>query len=167
MANQAIDMLLALVSTQNLNPQDFRPFYVKDCVDAAIGKIGKHKQGQATISTDIQSDFEVFASREFLIFVLINLIKNSLEALKSQGDGKVVVRVLNDQKGRRIEVQDNGPGIDPKTLPHVFDHFFTTKTRGNNTGVGLTFCRNVMQAFGGNIKCKSVVNDFTVFTLSF
>lgn len=165
-ASQAIDMLLALVSAQNLTERDFRPFSAKEAAESAILQAGVDKHG-ARIELEVRSDFVVFASREFLVFVLINLLKNALEALRYQDDGRVVVVVLNDSSGPRIEVIDNGPGIDSKVLPHIFDHFFTTKTRGSNTGVGLTFCRSVMQTFGGSIRCKSVMGEFTQLTLSF
>jgi two-component system CAI-1 autoinducer sensor kinase/phosphatase CqsS len=165
-ATQAIDMLLALVSAQNLTERDFRPFSAKEAAESAVLRAGLHKQN-ALIQLKVESDFIIFASPDFLVFILINLIKNALEALKSQDNGRIIVLVSNDSLGRRIEVIDNGPGIDSKILPHIFDHFFTTKTRGPNSGVGLTFCRNVMQAFGGTIKCKSVVGEFTRFTLAF
>lgn len=165
-ATQAIDMLLALVSAQNLTEKDFRTFSAKDAAESAVLQAGFQKQS-ACIDLDVRSDFIVFASRDFLVFALINLLKNSLEALKYQDDGRIAVLVLNDSHGPRIEVIDNGPGIDSKVLPHIFDHFFTTKTRGSNTGVGLTFCRNVMQKFGGTIRCKSVAGEFTQITLVF
>ncbi|MCW8194564.1 GHKL domain-containing protein [Proteobacteria bacterium 005FR1] len=166
LATQAIDTLLALVSAQNLSEKDFRPCSAQAAVELAAQQVGDQKPN-ARIELDVRSDFMVSASPDFLVFVLINLMKNSLEALNARDDGHIVVVVNNDSRGRRIEVIDNGPGIDGKVLPHIFDHFFTTKTRGTNTGVGLAFCRNVMQAFGGTIKCNSVVGQFTQFTLAF
>jgi signal transduction histidine kinase len=95
--------------------------------------------------------------------VLINLIKNSLDALRGKERGSIKITIIADAEGNRLEFLDNGIGIDEKILPHIFDRFFTTKDRGNNSGVGLTFCRKVMESFGGNITCESKLGEYTFF----
>jgi signal transduction histidine kinase len=120
-----------------------------------------------TIFVDVRSDFIVLASKEFLIFVFINLINNSLDALKKTDFGSIKITIISDGLGNRVELLDDGEGIGSDVLPHIFDRFFTTKSRGINSGVGLAFCRNVMESFGGSIVCDSVQGKYTLFTLHF
>jgi signal transduction histidine kinase len=116
---------------------------------------------------DVRSDFIVLASKEFLIFVFINLINNSLDALTKTDFGSIKITIISDGTGNRVELLDDGEGIGSDVLPHIFDRFFTTKSRGINSGVGLAFCRNVMESFGGSIVCESVQGKYTLFTLHF
>jgi two-component system CAI-1 autoinducer sensor kinase/phosphatase CqsS len=166
-ANQAIDMLNALTSSHHLNEKDFKPFSMKECVETAVSSFPYKNDFERIVSVDIRSDFIVIASAEFLTFVILNLIKNSLDAVKNKDKGNIIISVISDQRGKRLEFLDNGTGIDEKILPYVFDRFFTTKDRSRNSGVGLAFCRNVMVSFGGDITCESRVGEYTLFTLYF
>jgi two-component system CAI-1 autoinducer sensor kinase/phosphatase CqsS len=166
-ANHAIDMLMALTTAHYLNEKDFKHFSMKECVELAVSRVPYKNDSEKIVSVDVKSDFVVLASNEFLTFVLINLIKNSLDALRGKERGSIRITIIADSAGNRLEFLDNGVGIDEKILPHIFDRFFTTKNRGNNSGVGLTFCRKVMESFGGNITCESKQGEYTLFTLSF
>jgi two-component system CAI-1 autoinducer sensor kinase/phosphatase CqsS len=166
-ANHAIDMLMALTTAHYLNEKDFKHFSMKECVELAVSRVPYKNDSEKIVSVDVRSDFVVLASNEFLTFVLINLIKNSLDALRGKERGSIRITIIADSAGNRLEFLDNGVGIDEKILPHIFDRFFTTKNRGNNSGVGLTFCRKVMESFGGNIICESKQGEYTLFTLSF
>lgn len=166
-ANHAIDMLMALTTAHYLNEKDFKHFSMKECVELAVSRVPYKNDAEKIVSVDVKSDFVVLASNEFLTFVLINLIKNSLDALRGKERGSIKITIISDHAGNRLEFLDNGVGIDEKILPHIFDRFFTTKDRSNNSGVGLTFCRKVMESFGGNITCESKLGEYTRFTLSF
>ncbi len=166
-ANQAIDMLMALTTSHYLNEKDFKPFSMKECIETAVSSFPYKNDSERIVSVDVRADFIVIASSEFLTFVILNLIKNSLDALKNKEEGNIMINIISDQKGKRVEFMDNGAGIDEKILPHVFDRFFTTKDRSRNSGVGLAFCRNVMESFGGDITCESRLGEYTLFTLYF
>lgn len=166
-ANHAIDMLMALTTAHYVNEKDFKHFSMKECVELAVSRVPYKNDAEKIVSVDVKSDFVVLASHEFLTFVLINLIKNSLDALRGKERGSIKITVAADAAGNRLEFLDNGVGIDEKILPYIFDRFFTTKNRGNNSGVGLTFCRKVMESFGGSIICESKQGEYTLFTLLF
>jgi two-component system, CAI-1 autoinducer sensor kinase/phosphatase CqsS len=133
----------------------------------AVSRVPYKSDLKKIVYVDVESDFIVLASKEFLIFVLINLMNNSLDALKNTDLGCIKISIISDEKGNRVEFLDDGEGIHSDVLPHIFDRFFTTKNRGVNSGVGLAFCRNVMESFGGTITCESKQGDYTLFTLSF
>lgn len=166
-ANHAIDMLMALTTADYLNEKDFKQFSMKECVEQAVSRVPYKNDLEKIVYLDVKSDFIVLASNEFLIFVIINLINNSLDALKNNEVGRINITVVSDENSNRVEFLDDGVGIESDILPHIFDRFFTTKNRGINSGVGLAFCRNVMESFGGSITCESRRGEYTLFTLCF
>lgn len=88
--------------------------------------------------------------------VLVNLIKNSMDALKSAGTGNPEIRVCISQVENQLDlvVRDNGPGVSPEVERRLFEPFFTTKPSG--VGLGLSICRNIAIAHGGDLSyCRA------------
>ncbi len=85
--------------------------------------------------------------------VLINLVENSIEAMRDAGvDAQtiaVTVRTSADAAMAQVTVTDKGPGIDRETLRRIFDPFFTTKPKG--LGMGLAISRTIIEAHGGQL----------------
>ncbi|HUX96645.1 MAG TPA: ATP-binding protein [Bacteroidales bacterium] len=111
-------------------------------------------------------DLELFADQNLISFVLINLLKNALEA--NENNKEPLIRIIarkdiNDHA--EICVVDNGPGIDDAILDQIFIPFFTT--RKNGSGIGLSISKQIMRIHGGNLKVRSVPGKETVFCLSF
>lgn len=99
--------------------------------------------------------------------VLLNLILNAVEAMDSVevGARELSISTEQDETGVLVAVRDSGPGIDPTHLERVFDAFYTTKSGG--TGMGLSICRSIIHAHGGNLwaetnKPRGAVFQFTL-----
>ncbi len=102
----------------------------------------------------------VFADRQKLRQVLLNLYTNAGDAMPGGGTLTVTVRPAETADGRpavRVEVADTGAGIPPEVLPRVMDPFFTTKDEGKGTGLGLAICRRIVQEHQGTIVIDSAV----------
>ena len=100
--------------------------------------------------------------------VLFNLLKNSIYAIQAAGrsdTGDILIRAAPGRTFNRLYIRDNGHGIPSHLLPRLFDPFFST--RPNGTGLGLHFCRSVMQRLGGDIRCHSLAGEYTEFVLEF
>jgi nitrogen fixation/metabolism regulation signal transduction histidine kinase len=111
-------------------------------------------------------DLEILADKEQISQVLINLIKNSLEALKNLAEGKILLSGEINANGRvQISVSDNGPGISEDLMDKIFIPFFTTKESGS--GVGLSLSRQIMMLHGGSLKVVSVPGKLTQAILEF
>jgi signal transduction histidine kinase len=114
----------------------------------------------------VSPDLEVFADKNLISQVLINLLKNALEANEKNPDGKIrILAGVDANQHPEICVIDNGPGISEANLDEIFVPFFTTKQKGS--GIGLSLSKQIMQVHGGNLKVKSVPGQDTVFCLSF
>jgi signal transduction histidine kinase len=87
------------------------------------------------------------ADFEKLEQVIINIVKNALEA--SKAGGSVCVDIAAADKWVSVIVADNGEGIPGKDMDTIFDVFYTTKKNG--TGLGLSISRNIVEAHGGNL----------------
>lgn len=110
-------------------------------------------------------DLEIFADKKQIAQVLINLLKNSMEALKNREDGKIMLKGEIYSNGRvLISVTDNGPGITEELMDKIFIPFFTTKESGS--GIGLSLSRQIMQMHGGMLKVDSNPQK-TSFTILF
>lgn len=123
--------------------------------------------GRVTFTCDIVPEqLEIEVDEELIEMVLINLLKNALEGVKSVENPSILLRGYQDQSKRiLIEVEDNGPGIVPHALKNIFIPFFTTKKGGS--GIGLSLSRQIMHMHGGSISVMSVPHEKTIFTLKF
>ncbi len=113
-----------------------------------------------------EPDIEVFADENLTSLVLINLIKNAVEANENNPACKIRIIAGSDQNRHpEICVTDNGPGISEENLEEIFIPFFTTRVNGS--GIGLSISKQIMGAHGGTLKVRSVPDKETVFCMSF
>lgn len=87
--------------------------------------------------------------------VWTNLIDNALDAMESNGQGKLEIRTELDGDCARICITDNGPGIPPEIRNRIFDPFFTTKEIGKGTGMGLDITDRIIRQHKGSVKVNS------------
>jgi signal transduction histidine kinase len=99
----------------------------------------------------------VLGQATLLRHVLLNLLRNAVQALAfgPGGEGRIRAAVERDGSGARVVVEDNGPGIGPGDLPHVFEPFYTTKEVGEGTGLGLAVSRGVVEEHGGTLTLEA------------
>lgn len=112
-----------------------------------------------------QPELRIYADRVMIEQVLINLLKNAVEACSDSPSPEVRVEAFRRDGMPVITVSDNGSGIVPEALDKIFVPFFTTKPGGS--GIGLSVCRQIMNRHGGNILVSSEMEKGTVFTLQF
>jgi nitrogen fixation/metabolism regulation signal transduction histidine kinase len=96
--------------------------------------------------------------------VLINLIKNAIEAIEIGSNGIIRITIDTGKTGTQITVANNGTPIPKDDLPNIFVPFFTTKTNGS--GIGLSVSRYIMRLHSGNLK-HHFAKGFTSFTMEF
>ena len=111
-------------------------------------------------------DMEIFADQNLISQVLINLVKNALEANENNPEVKIRISADIDINNHpEICVTDNGPGISEENIDKIFVPFFTTRQSGS--GIGLSISKQIMRLHGGNLKVRSVPGKETIFCMSF
>ena len=98
--------------------------------------------------------------------VLVNIIKNSIDAISGEGEVKVNITLNKSGEDVEIKVSDNGCGIKHENLSKLFTPFFTTKDMGKGTGLGLAIAYGVIKMHSGNISVESEPGKGTTFTIS-
>ncbi|MCK4575374.1 PAS domain S-box protein [candidate division WOR-3 bacterium] len=97
--------------------------------------------------------------------VFLNLISNSMDAVKESKKKKVSIDIHCDGKYVQTIISDSGCGISPENINNIFDPFFTTKPVGKGTGLGLSLCQSIIKAHNGEITCESVPGEGAKFII--
>jgi len=161
-----IDMALASVTLERLDRSTFAPHGIGACVDAALERYPFQADERGRVEVrGIDEAWRFVGSDTLLVYVLFNLLKNALHSIRARGEGGIEISGTAEGAFHVIRFRDTGSGIPPETLPRIFDPFFSTKAHGSGAGLGLAFCRRVIEAFGGRIECESVAGSHTTFTL--
>jgi len=115
---------------------------------------------------DTSDDFNIHALQNMMLHVMFNLIGNAVEFSQKRSEGHVNIWLERGKSWNKVFVRDSGIGIPKKYLHLVFDPFFSRNSQ-NGTGIGLSFCKSVMEGVGGKIECDSIEGEFCQFTLVF
>ncbi|MFL9960084.1 AAA family ATPase [Paraburkholderia sediminicola] len=123
---------------------------------------------RVSLRLELASDLPpVLGDRVQLQQVLINLVINGIQAMADIGDNsrELLIESHRDNDGHvLVTVQDSGPGIDPEIATRLFDAFFTTKADG--MGMGLSICRSIIEAHGGQVWASNHAGRGARFQLS-
>jgi len=136
-------------------PLKFEKHKISDIVNSVIADLPKSNDIKIEIvceESEIECDFEAMK------VVLINLVINSIQAIKDSGKIKISSKIRGDKA--IIEIEDSGPGIPTEILEKIFEPLYTTKEEG--TGLGLVSCKSLIEQHHGKI---SVQNNPTRFTI--
>ena len=113
----------------------------------------------------IPSNASVQADPKLIEQVLINLVNNSIHALKNIENPTIQLSCSVENNRTIILVWDNGAGIDETIMNKIFIPFYTTKKNGS--GIGLSLSKNILKKHGGNLLVTSEIGKYTVFSLIF
>ncbi len=127
-------------------------FYVKAFIERMV-ELARHQNPCDNIifHTEISpEDLILYADENLISQVVINLLKNAIQAIGSQPDGKIEIQAYcNETEEILIEIKNNGPEIPLEIAEHIFIPFFTTKEGGS--GIGLSISRQIMRLSGGSL----------------
>jgi len=136
---------------------------VEDAADLAL--VGARQQGVAA-SMEFEGGIpKVLVDRVQIQQVLINLVRNALEAMERSAtrELRIATRYLHDSRQAEITVADTGPGIAPEIANRLFQPFVSTKKTG--MGLGLSICREIVEAHGGLLSTAANEPIGTVFSM--
>ena len=134
-------------------------------VDAAFQVLGARLDG---LSLKVNRDFahaQLQIDQTRLEQILVNLIGNALDAMQAQPAPELWLDGHSVDDKYRLQVRDNGHGIDPEARKHLFEPFFTTKPGEQGLGLGLTLSASLAAATGGNLAVEHPASGGTAFVL--
>lgn len=155
-----VDMILQNIRDEEIDKSNFVNLSIASITQLAIKEfVFEDEEQKELVDIDLENDFIFKGDETLMIFVLFNLLKNSLYY-------KAKINIWLDSDKKCLYFKDDGVGISDDKLPYIFNDFFTSNKKGG-TGLGLPFCKRVMQAFSGDISCKSIEGEGVEFILKF
>lgn len=163
--SMVIDMLLMNLKDVSASRKHFEVCSIKACVAEMFHEYPLTKEEKSLISWEDHSDFTFYGNTLLMKHILFNLLKNALYYVKAANKGAIFLWTETTPKGNFLHFKDTGKGMPASMISHIFDPFYTQMRHG--TGVGLAFCKSVMDSFGGSISCASKEGEYTTFILKF
>jgi two-component system response regulator PhcR len=168
----------SLVSTFVQSARDAYPGAVAQTVSAAglvealLDEFPFEEDERSWVTSQVQSDFLLEGRRDLLYLVLCTLAKNALIALRGQEGRSPRLSIIvgtgeNGSPPGWIRFSDNGPGIPPDILGRLLREPVTSRASSGGNGMGLMFCRRVMESINGSIEIASDLGEGTVVSLFF
>ncbi len=161
-----VALMLASADQRQAEPSTFVRCSMDACLHEAMRRYPFQAGERDKVVVDRTGGFEFIGSESFMVCVLLNLLKNALYAIRLAGKGEIDIGMSVRQDQNLLTVRHTGVGIRPADLPHVFDTFFTSRPL-HGAGLGLSFCRGVIESFGGSLVCESAEGRGTTFRLHF
>jgi signal transduction histidine kinase len=144
---------------------------VTELVNSALRLLSNEWENKVRVEKEIPEHQTIWANRNQITQVLVNLLQNALQALEKKhcsGTGATIcIRGTEENGESLIIIRDNGEGITSENLPRIFDPFFTTKDVGEGMGLGLSICYRIMKQHGGRIQVLSEWGAYAEFRLHF
>lgn len=139
----------------------FEPLTLADEIRRTVGELETYPDFQGIqVELAVDSDGKVRADSERLRQVIVNLISNSVDALKNlDGERRLKITLTSSATGVILEVTDNGLGIPAEILPRIFEPFVSSKARG--AGLGLAIAKRIVEDHGGHIEVVNGENRGT------
>ncbi len=137
-------------------------FLLKGAVEETVRLIRAEVPANVVLQIEIPEDLSVYADRQKIQQVIINLVKNAIDAIDGEGKIRVLASKL-DEKNAEIVVLDNGAGMEPERVSKIFDPFYTSRKEGY--GLGLFIVHNIITEYGGTISVDSYPGKGTTFDM--
>ncbi len=164
-ANKIIDSILTSMQGGEVATKGFIRLGVYEAINEAVNSFSySDPDEKKLISVHNIQNFDFFGDRDLFYYVLFNLLNNSLYYKNKPGFS---IEITSDSisTGNIIRFRDTGPGIAKNKREQIFENFYSSNKKGGN-GLGLSFCRRVVQSFGGTIVCNSKEGEWTEFTIT-
>jgi signal transduction histidine kinase len=147
--------------------KNFKHYSIAKNIEEILDQYPFKKGERELIKLDLEQDFVYKGGFILTSHILFNLIKNALRAIENAGKGTITIKLKSEKNYNKLVFADTATGVDKNFLSKMFTLFESQKTAQGGTGVGLAFCKTIMNSYGGDISCDSVEGEYTKFTLTF
>ena len=165
--DRATDIIRTVLDFTREARFELKPTNLLSAIRGAILLVRGQLPAEVGIDVDVPPDAEIMADKAKIQQAFVNLLANSIDALRNAGrEGRIVVSARQADQGVELAFMDDGGGIPAHILDRIFDPFFTTKDVGHGTGLGLYLTHQIVEQHGGTIRAESEVGRGTTVTLT-
>lgn len=159
------ELLRKMLSFSKADEEEKQPVDINTILDEILILMAKQlRENSVRLSFSFEEHLgKVYASKNQLRQIFLNMIGNASEAMPEGGNLTVKTMAVGDKI--HIELSDTGVGISEEHLDRIFDAFFTTKDSLKGVGLGLSVCYEFVKDHGGDLKVMSKVGEGTTFTI--
>ena len=153
-----VQSIMAIINYMSKTIDDFRtffrnekqkhPFSVSEAAGKAISFVSAQMEHYGiTCQLIVHDERTVNGYQAEYTQVVLNILNNAIDALNHSGsrDKRILVSISAEQNNTVLSIQDNGGGIAPEALPHIFEPYYTTKGPGEGTGIGLYMAKTIIE----------------------
>lgn len=162
-ANAIITNLLVNVQEERIGSDTFQTWSMAQVVRQALERYPFKGDQRSRVVSRLDRDFRFFGDDMLMVHVVFNLMKNALRALDEADRGRIEIWLEPGEEANRLHFRDTGTGIPRDALPYLFDRFYSRSRMG--AGIGLAFCKRVVESFDGTIDCRSAYGKYTEFII--
>jgi PAS domain S-box-containing protein len=164
-ANIIINIILMNVKQNLVCKDNFQTLSINNCVEEAIQRYPFKENELELVNWNHENNFLFYSDKVIIVHILFNLLKNSLYFIEAEGKGTIKIWCKEGEDYNMLYFKDTAKGIPKDAIPRLFEKFYSTTPNG--TGLGLVFCKNMMESMGGNITCESKYGEYVIFILNF
>lgn len=165
-ALKIIELFLNNVKSPSLDSSQLRLTPLAPIVFAAIDDLELLEESPAPIEHQLDDNsIMVKVHPELTKFIFINLLRNACHSIQAANKGCIYLSLTTEENFHVLTVEDTGTGIHSEQLPNIFKPFESNKPHG--TGLGLAYCKALLEGYGGKIHCESTHGEYTRFKLYF
>ena len=167
-SDRARDIVKSLLEFSRVHDFNKQRLALKPLLEKTIMLIRGQVPSEVAIQLDVPDDLEIIVDKQRMQQVFLNLIKNALDVLDSEGHIWISARgIIKNNRPNEVEIliEDDGPGIPAENLSKIFDPFFTTKDVGHGSGLGLYIVHDIIEQHGGSMQVDSRPGNGTTFII--
>lgn len=162
------DLVRNLLTFSRTTPMNLQATDLNQVIDRSL-RLVQHQLDLASIQVQLQLDPnlpQVLCDAAQIEQVILALVMNAMDALPQGGNLWLTTSFSREHGCVRMVVRDDGAGIAPEILPHLFEPFLTTKETGRGVGLGLAISHSILERHNGTIEVESEVGRGTTFTVT-
>jgi len=162
------DLVRNLLTFSRTTPMNLQATDLNQVIERSL-RLVQHQLDLASIQVQLQLDPnlpQVLCDAAQIEQVILALVMNAMDALPQGGNLWITTSFSREHSCVRILVRDDGSGIAPEILPHLFEPFLTTKETGRGVGLGLAISHSILERHNGSIEVESEIGRGTTFTVT-
>ena len=161
-----IDMMLANAKIGTISSDNFHDLSINEILQKVLEEYPfQDEKERRLVHIDVEIDFVFQGDVNYIRLVFFNLIKNALHFIKAANKGYIMIRANTSKEKSTIIFEDTAQGIKDDILKNIFERFYSAREGGS--GIGLAFCKEVINAHKGHIHCESTFGEYTRFVIDF